>query len=414
MSDDTGLADATSFSGAAGPADTATLAARAGPSASTAAFSVRQLRRADLSGCAAWPLAFAGHRKDHRYYEIVEDTLRDGFDYGYLAIQDATGVPRAVQPFFLLDQDILEGLGPLSQRWLTRIRRLFPRFLKLRTLMVGCAAGEGHLAGSASLSQDQVAEILSREIINQAAICRASLIVLKEFPACYRTTLDCFVRRGFTRAPSMPMTTLNISYDSFESFMSQSLSRSTRWQLRKKFKATAGEIIHLSVADNATPAIDEIHALYRQVLHRSKFRFEILTPDYFSRVGRDMNDNTRFLLWRRGPKLVAFCLCMVEGDTLCWEYVGLDYTVALDLHLYYRCVRDMMMWAIDNGYKRLRSTGLSYEPKFRMGHRLDPLDLYARHTSKIANVLFGRMLPWIVPARYDKALRQFENYRDLW
>jgi predicted N-acyltransferase len=226
--------------------------------------------------------------------------------------------------------------------------------------------------------------------------------------------LDCFVRRGFARAPSMPMTALNIEHDDFDAYMQSALPRSARWQLRKKFKATDGETLALTVTDDARDAIDEIYPLYLQVFDRSKFRFEKLTADYFRRLGSDMKDKTLFFIWRRGGKVVAFSLCMVEGDSLFWEYVGLDYTIALDLHLYYYTIRDMMNWAIDNGYKWLRSTGLSYEPKFRMRHDLDPLDLYARLRSALPNAIFRLLLPWIVPARYDKTLRRFANYRDLW
>jgi predicted N-acyltransferase len=280
--------------------------------------------------------------------------------------------------------------------------------------MVGCFAGEGHLAGSATVPSGEMAEILCREIINLATSCRAQLIVLKEFPISYRPVLDCFVRRGFARAPSMPMTALNIEHDDFDAYMQNVLPRSARWQLRKKFKATNGESLALTVNDDARNAIDEIYPLYLQVFERSKFRFEKLTADYFRRLGDDMKDKIRFFIWRRGENVVAFSLCMVEGDSLFWEYVGLDYSVALDLHLYYYAIRDMMNWAIANGYKWLRSTGLSYEPKFRMRHDLDPLDLYVRLRSPLPNAIFRLLLPWIVPARYDKTLRRFANYSDLW
>jgi hypothetical protein len=45
---------------------------------------------------------------------------------------------------------------------------------------------------------------------------------------------------------------------------------------------------------------------------------------------------------------------------------------------------------------------------------LDPLDLYVRFRSALPNAIFSLLLPWIVPARYDKTLRKFANYRDLW
>src|SRR5215469_12743395 len=68
------------------------------------------LSRPDLANCSHWQNAFARERKDRRFYELVEDTLQMGFAYGYLAIQDGEGVVRAVQPFFILEQDLLAGI----------------------------------------------------------------------------------------------------------------------------------------------------------------------------------------------------------------------------------------------------------------------------------------------------------------
>src|SRR5215510_11273024 len=99
--------------------------------ATSTSFSLRIVTRAELQDCEAWASAFAESRKDRRYYEIVEDTLRDRFEYRYLAILDAAGTIRAVQPFFLLDQDLLEGLGPES-RLVSFMRRYYPRLFKLR------------------------------------------------------------------------------------------------------------------------------------------------------------------------------------------------------------------------------------------------------------------------------------------
>ncbi len=112
--------------------------------AATHAARVEVASRADLRRHPHWQYAFAGQRKDHRYYELVEDTLKDGFEYGYFVIKDERGVARAIQPFFLHDQDLLAGTRHMA-RAAGAIRRFWPRFLYLRTLMVGCSAGEGHL-----------------------------------------------------------------------------------------------------------------------------------------------------------------------------------------------------------------------------------------------------------------------------
>jgi hypothetical protein len=387
----------------------------AGSSARCESFSISVVSRAELSGCAPWTSTFTDQRKDYRYYEILDDTLQGNFEYRYFAIVDSNGRIRAVQPFFLVDQDILEGLGAERIHWISRVRRFYPRFLKLRTLMVGCSAGEAHLAASETLPVDIVAEILANGLIKQARSLNAKLIVLKEFPSRYRKLLRCFVQCGFARAPSMPMTMLDIRYDSFDAYMAKALKSSSRKKLRKNLEATAGVAdIRMSVTDDAASFIDEIYPLYLQVFERSRMQFEKLTKDFFRQIGQRMNDKVRFFAWRRGNMLVAFSLCMVQGDSLYAEYVGFDYAVALDLHLYHYVVRDMINWGIRKGYKWFRSSGLSYDPKLHMRHRLDPIDLYVRHTSILANAIFKLVLPWIVPARYDPTLKLFANYKDLW
>ena len=378
-------------------------------------FSISVVSRPELSGCAPWTSTFADQRKDYRYYEILDDTLRGNFDYRYFAIIDNNGHVRAIQPFFLVDQDILKGLGAERIHWISLVRRFYPRFLKLRALMVGCSAGEAHLAATESLPVDIVAETLSNGIVKQARSLDAQLIVLKEFPSRYREALHCFVQCGFARAPSMPMTMLDIGYDSFDAYMQKALKSSSRKKLRKKLEATAGASdIRMSVTDDAASFIDEIYPLYLQVFERSRMQFEKLTKDFFRQLGQRMNDKVRFFAWRRGNKLVAFSLCMVQGDSLYAEYVGFDYTVALDLHLYHYVVRDMISWGISKGYKWFRSSGLNYDPKLHMRHRLDPVDLYVRHTSALANAMFRLALPWIVPVRYDATLKLFPNYKELW
>jgi hypothetical protein len=127
-----------------------------------------------------------------------------------------------------------------------------------------------------------------------------------------------------------------------------------------------------------------------------------------------MPDKVRFFVWRQNGRIVAFTLCMIEGETIYGEYVGFDYAIALDLHLYHYAFRDVMTWAIANGFKTFGSTGLNYDPKLHLKHRLDPLDLYVRHTSPFFNRLLKRLLPLLEPTRQERILRKFPNCDELW
>ncbi|MGD1016657.1 MAG: GNAT family N-acetyltransferase, partial [Roseiarcus sp.] len=148
------------------------------------AGNVRIAARNEVAGLSRWRSAFAGERKDRRYYELVEDTLKDGFDYGYFIVDDGKDV-CAIQPFFVIDQDLVAGAGDRAKKLLAGVRRLWPRFMRARTLMVGCAAGEGHLDGDES-TQLTTAELLARSLRRVAGELNCAMIVLKEFPAKYR------------------------------------------------------------------------------------------------------------------------------------------------------------------------------------------------------------------------------------
>jgi len=375
---------------------------------------VEVISRAELAYCRHWQNAFVGQRKDHRFYELVEDTIKEEFAYRYFAVKDGDGEVRAIQPFFIVDQDVLAGTNPRIWAIAHAVRHVWPRFLKTRTMMVGCAVGEGHLDGQES-SHGSNAGLLASAITIHARKLKAPLIVLKEFPARYREPLKCFLHHGFSRVPSLPMTRLNINYPSFDAYMARALNSATRRKLRKKFKAAALALpIEMSVLNDVTSIIDDVYPLYLQVYNRSKLHFEKLTPSFFCGLGRLMPDKVRFFLWRQNERIVAFTLCMIEGDTLYAEYIGLDYSVALNLHLYHYAVRDMISWAISQDYKWLRSSGLNYDPKLHLRHLLDPTDLYVRHTSLIANAVLKRILPLIEPTRYEPILKKFPNYSELW
>jgi hypothetical protein len=370
---------------------------------------------AELVAIPHWRAAFAEQRKDRRYYEITEQTVEGDFEHRYFLLRDESGEVRAVQPFFLLDQDLLAGLGGRAQSIVGRIRKVMPRFMRLRTLMVGCAAGEGHLDGPDLPQRTAIAEAFAASLRDHARALKAPLVVFKEFPARYRDAMAPLRGAGFTRVPSLPMTQLGIDFADFDDYMQQKLSRMARKDLRRKFKAAAkSDPIEMQVVRDVSDIVDEIYPLYLNVYERSSLHFEKLTKEYLVEIGRRMPDRARFFIWRQNGKIVAFNLCLVQADTIYDEYIGLDYNVALDLHLYHYTFRDVMNWAIAQGYKRFVSNGLNYDPKLHLRQELAPIDLYVRHTSGIANAILRIVLPWLEPTRYDKTLQKFPNYGELW
>ena len=297
---------------------------------------------------------------------------------------------------------------------MTGIRKLFPRFLMMRTLMVGCTAGEGHLAASPRISAAEIGKALAANVVRHAKTLKAAMVVMKEFPSHYRQALDPLLDSGFCRVPSMPAVSLDVTHANFDEFMQKELRANARRHLKKNLAVTKGSGITMQVTSDPGLVLDEIHRLYLQVFEKSEFRFEKLTPDYFRRIAAEMGDKARFFTWRRGDELIACSLSMVEGRTLHLEYLGLDYQVAHDLHLYHYTFRDQYNWAVKNGMTKIWSSALGYDPKLHLRFTLDPLDLYVQHVQPLMNAGLQRVLKWMVPARYDETLKKFPNYAEIW
>jgi predicted N-acyltransferase len=244
---------------------------------------------------------------------------------------------------------------------------------------------------------------------------KAMMVLFKDFPKRYRTKLDHLLRAGFTRIPSMPATGLKLDFRDFDEYLANKLSHAMRKNLRRKFrKSETGGPIKMKVVSDITPFVEEILPLYQAVFGRAKQRFEELNRSYFCQLGQRMSDRSRFLIWRRENKIVAFASCLVHDGVLKDNYIGLDYSLALEYHLYFVTWRDTIIWALQNGCHTYHSAPLNYDPKFHFRMHLEPLDLYVRATHPLVNACFRPLLPMLEPTRYDKPIQKFENAAELW
>ena len=362
-----------------------------------------------------WVAGFEGYPVDHRYYELVHESLKDQFAHYYLLLKDAGGVTRAIQPFLIVSQDLATGTPSVFRSLLTPIRRRFPGFLKVRMLMVGCSAGEGDIAlEKESRDIAWTIDALKESLTPVARRLKAMLVVFKDFPKSYRRSLDRLQLFGFTRVPSMPATKLCLDFPDFEAYLKTRVGYTMRKNLRRKLRKTEGRPIECEIVADISPYVEEVYPLYRQTLGRSELKFEELTKSYLCELGRRMGDRASFFIWRLEGRIVAFASTIVHNGVLRDNYIGLDYSVALEYHLYFVTWRDTIIWALKNGIHTYHSAPLNYDPKYHFRMELEPLDLYVRAPNGWLNTVFRRILPLLEPTRYDPVIRKFANADELW
>jgi hypothetical protein len=357
-----------------------------------------------------WRRTFADEARDSRYYQVIEETLPQKFEYRYLILRNTATGQTVVQPFFFLPQDLTDGLPKKIRQMVGSVQKRFPRFLVMRVLMVGCVVGEGQVASSEPWAVQALHEAL-RVVARRA---RAPIIVFKDYPTRHREALSHFSNGGYTRVPSMPASKVDLAYNDFEDYMQRRLSKVFRKNLRRKFRASE-EIgkLEMTVCSDVSGIIDEVYPLYKQTLSRADMSFEELTPEFLARIGHEMPDKVRFFLWRLEGKLVAFNFCLLHDGVLYDMDIGLDYSVALDMHLYFVTWRDVFNWAIQHGVRTYYTAPLNYDPKLHLKLELAPLDLYVAHTSPLINPILRAAMSFLQPVRHHPILKQFPNAHEM-
>lgn len=353
-----------------------------------------------------WERGFADSWKDFQYYDLIEQTMRSGFDYRYLLVFDENDRPLALQPLLLANQDLAISAGAKVARLVAKLRRHWSHFLKSRIALAGCLVGDGKMGTMES--NETAAPLVAEALEKYAGSVGVRLVGFKDFPARMRSAFSSLNQAGYVRVTGFPPLILDLNFASFEEYAIKQLSRATRKNLRRKFRAAdnASPPISFEVWTDAEHIIDEIYPLYLAVAETSAVQFEIFTREYFLEAARSAPGKFRYFIWRQGSRAVAFSFCTIWDGTLYDNDIGLDYSVAYELHLYYVTFRDLLHWALANGLRRYASAPLNYDPKLRL--RLEPqeVDVYVKHTSPWLNALIKAFAPVFEPARTDPVLRR--------
>ena len=70
-----------------------------------------------------WERGFSDCWKDFQYYDLIEQTMRCGFDYRYLLVFDENDRPIALQPLLLASQDLAISAGARIARLVANCAR---------------------------------------------------------------------------------------------------------------------------------------------------------------------------------------------------------------------------------------------------------------------------------------------------
>ncbi|MDD4980824.1 MAG: GNAT family N-acetyltransferase [Candidatus Omnitrophica bacterium] len=363
--------------------------------------SVSKIKRDD------WDAVFKDAPEGYPFYELLESSCLREFSFHYLILSEGDGIVF-IAPLFIADFNLDIAAGKFIAGGIQLLRRIFPRLLVVKTLFCGSPFGENGVAGVRD-SFEHKNELIAELVKGIEGFCQEKkipLILFKDFLPKETLFLDALLPYRFFKVKSFPCAVTQLGcFSSFDDYLS-SLGSATRKNLRREIKkAYSTAEISVKAVDCVGEIIEDIYRLYLNTYGAGMTKFEKLTPQFFLNAGKEMPGQAKFFLYYVNGRLAAFNLCFVYPDLFIDKFIGFDYDISQQVHLYYLSWCYNVEWCLKHKISSYQTGQTDYGAKLKLGAKLIPLYAYLRHNSRAINAILALLAKFLNPEKSDALLK---------
>jgi len=368
----------------------------------------RIFKRIEEIPAEVWKSVFPETLESYGFFKALDESGFEQFAFRYILIYDGETVVGATSCFLMHYPLETTVQGPLRMLMLG-IKKIFPAAIDLKAVICGLLMDQGRIGIKSENPQAVVGEILAC-MDRFAKEHKAAILAFKDFGSEYTELLKPALEQGFCKIQNLPSTDMDLNFNSLEDYM-KTLSRASRDGFKRKLKKlNTGPKFDLEIAHRLTPeALDEVYALYLQTVEHGETQFETVPKEFFDRVAVNMPEETHFFLWRQEGRMVAFAYCLVSEDHFLDFYLGFDYAIAFDYHLYFVRFRDLMNWCIQHKMKKYEMGATGYEAKRRLGFKMVPIFIYAKCRHAWLNPAFKLLCRAVQPENFHEVFKDMKK-----
>jgi predicted N-acyltransferase len=355
----------------------------------------------------SWDAVFGDIPESYLFFKALENSGFLEFRFYYLVFESDNDIVF-IAPLFSADFNLDIAVEGWLSKFIKSIRKVFPRFLIIKTLFCGSPFAEHGVLGIKQSFKDNsgIIPLLLKGIKNCGIRVNAPLVIFKDFLKQDRLFLDALIKKGYTKVESFPTVASELNFVSFEGYL-ESLGSSTRKYMNRKLKqAYSRGKIEVKVVQDVTSEIDQIFKLYENTYHKGTTKFEHLTKNFFLEIANDLNSHARFFLYYVDDKLAAFNLCFIYDNLFIDKFVGFDYEISKQFNLYFVSQAYNIKWCLNNSLCYYYCGPTNYETKLRLGGKLIPLYAYLRHKNVFFNLLIRLLSVFFKPDNFDQNIRK--------
>ncbi|MDP2766700.1 MAG: hypothetical protein Q8O41_04505, partial [Candidatus Methanoperedens sp.] len=225
-----------------------------------------------------WDAVFGGIPEGYSFFKAMENSEFPEFRFYYLVIESDNEIV-SIAPLFSADFNLDIAVEGRLSKFIKSIRKVFPRFLIIKTLFCGSPFGEHGALGIKQSFKDNpgIIPLLLQGIKNCGIRVNAPLVIFKDFLKQDTLFLDALMQKGYSKVESFPTVALELNFTSFEGYL-ESLGSSARKYLNRKLKqAYSRGKIEVKVVQGVASEINRIFELYENTYYKGATKFEHLT-----------------------------------------------------------------------------------------------------------------------------------------
>lgn len=354
-----------------------------------------------------WNRIFPPVLEDYSFYRTMDESGFAQFLIFYILVYEKKTLVGAA-PCFSLKYSLDTSLSGPLRHFSNAVKEFFPDIFSIKAVVCGMPIGEGEIGISGD--SDKIIKAMVRRLEQIAKKTKSPVVAFKDFDSEYVDRLGILKKYGFIRLDSLPSSTMDIKFKNFEEYL-KTISPASRYDFRRKIKKVdgMGDLKFEAVDSLDGENLAEVYGLYLQMVEKHEMGFELVPPEFFKNISKNMPHKTKFFLWKINGRLAAFVFALRSKDVFLDYYLGLDYAVAHDYHLYFIKFRDLLNWCIKNNIKRYDMGITGYEPKRRMGFRFYPLYLYVKLRNRFLRPAFNIFCQFLKFENFDPDLREIKK-----
>jgi predicted N-acyltransferase len=357
-----------------------------------------------------WNRLFPGAGEDWDYFHACELMSPEHFSLAALAAYHRETLVGAA-PIFRMNFRLDMALGARIQRIGDWLDRRVPWLVNMPILGLGSPLADecplGFLPGLNAADKAVVLEALLRGLSEHAANCGISVLTLKDVTdKDARWGNEALTKAGYARTASLPIAAVDLPFKEEKQFFAN-LPAKRRGDLRRNLRSAS--LFSVEFRDSIEDVHDEMIALYHQTRSRRNANyqsFDEVPSSYFREVMQRLPGKAQVVLFRAGKELVGFAFFLRGENKVTFKFIGMQYPLALEHHLYFIIWMTMVRYCLANGISCMQAGQTTYRVKVRLGAQLHRSWVYFKHRGPVIGRLFRAVAPLITFDSLDPDLAE--------